>query len=179
MRAPFARSWTARSLIGPTDIGDRVSYGWHSLAWICALALGCAPPATHESSVPAPPEAKAEVSMLAIIPDQAGPSWAIVRADTQPGRLTVAGELRAPTACGHLNAAATVSAPTVLDLVLTRLLPGPDSVCLGISGTYRFIGVVVPLSRAPCELRAQYVYLRPDGSRQLDTLLADTTVRVP
>jgi len=116
--------------------------------------------------------------MLAVIPDQ-GPSWAIVRADSQPGRLSIAGEVRVPETCGHLEAAVTASAPTVLDLVLTRVPPGPDAICLGMVGMYRFIAVVAPLSRAPYELRAQYIHLRPDGSRQLDTLLADTTVRVP
>jgi len=128
--------------------------------------------------VPALPEVRAEVSMRAVVPDQ-GPSWAIVRADSQPGRVTIAGELRVPETCGHLDAAVTASAPTVLDLVLTRVPPGPDAVCLGMTGVYRFIAVVAPLSGAPYELRAQYVHLRPDGSRQLATLLADTTVRVP
>jgi len=41
------------------------------------------------------------------------------------------------------------------------------------------IAVVSPLSRAPYEIRAQYIYVRADGSRALDTLLADATVRVP
>jgi hypothetical protein len=116
--------------------------------------------------------------MLAVTPDH-GPSWAIVRADSQPGRLSIAGEVRVPETCGHLEAAVTASAPTVLDLVLTRVPPGPDTICLGMVGMYRFIAVVAPLSPASYELRAQYIHLRPDGSRQLDALLADTTVRVP
>jgi len=166
------------ALGGPTHSGDPVSYGRCSVACIYGFALACAPRAAHTISAPAPANVTAQVSMLAVIPDQ-GPSWALVRADSQPGRLTIAGALRVPETCGHLNAAVTAPAPTVLDLRLTRVPPGLDSVCLGTVGTYRFIAVVGPLARAPYELRAHYVHLRPDGSRQLDTLLADTTLRVP
>ena len=155
-----------------------MSYGQCSVACIYGLALACAPRAGQPISAPAPTDVTAQVSMVAVIPEE-GPSWALVRADGSPGRLTIAGALRVPETCGHLEATMSAPAPAVLDVRLTRVPPGLDSVCLGTVGMYRFIAVVGPLARAPYELRARYVHRRPDGTHQLDALLADTILRVP